>query len=408
MSRTLTLITTLVLFFATGSALAENKIDVMTMNQYLGADLDPIVTAETPAEFNDAVVTALEIVAANDIPSRAITLAELVSRRLPDLVGLQEVFIFGCLDLGPPAPNNGCENPRIRNAFNDHLSLTLAALADQGESYVPVATVENFNTTNVIVPPLPFPGIPFVIDGYPAVANILDRDVILARADLASTASAVDYSAFQPLGICTKASADGCNYQVVATATLPGGTELAIERGFVGVDITIDEMDYRFVDTHLEVQRPDGTELSSIVQAAQAQELIGTLSATTPPGRALVVVGDINSSPDDELIFVPLPLPPGFPPVIVPPYTQLVESGYTDAWNLRPGDLPGYTCCQDDDLSNHRSEHGERIDTIFSLDAPSQVKKARVLGSRVADKTPPAGLGLWPSDHGAVAAELRY
>jgi exonuclease III len=122
----------------------------------------------------------------------------------------------------------------------------------------------------------------------------------------------------------------------------------------------------------------------------------------------LVVVGDINSSPDDELIIVPQPTPPGFPPVIVPPYTQLVESGYTDAWTLRPGDLPGYTCCQEDDLSNRGSEHGERIDTIFSLDSPSQVKKARVLGSRVADKTPPPGIGLWPSDHGVVAAELSY
>ena len=408
MPRTPFLIVFLVILGLAGSANAEGKIDVMTMNQYLGADLDPIVTAETPAEFNDAVVTALEEVAANDIPSRALVLAEIISGRLPDLVGLQEVFIFECVDLAPPTPGNGCDNPRIRNAFNDHLSLTIDAINLQGEHYVPIATVVNFNTRNVVVQPVPIAGIPFEIDGYPAVANIVDRDVVLVRSDLASAAAPVDFTPFQPFGVCTKASEDGCNYQVVATATLPDGTILPIERGFVGVDIAFDGKDYRFVDTHLEVQRPDGTDLSSIVQAAQAQELIATLDATTPPGRSLIVVGDINSSPDDELIFVPQPPPPNFPPVIVPPYTQLVESGYTDSWTLRPGSLPGYTCCQDEDLSNQSSDHRERIDTIFSLEVPSNVKKARVLGSRVSDKTPPAGLGLWPSDHGVVAAELRF
>ncbi|MBW2666395.1 MAG: hypothetical protein JRE13_08910, partial [Deltaproteobacteria bacterium] len=119
-------------------------------------------------------------------------------------------------------------------------------------------------------------------------------------------------------------------------------------------------------------------------------------------------VGDINSSPDDPLIFVPAPIPPGFPPVIVPPYTQFVGSGYTDAWDLRPGSAPGFTCCQDDDLLNHQSQHDERIDVIFSVDVPNKVKKARVLGSRVSDKTSPPGHGLWPADHGSVAATLEF
>jgi hypothetical protein len=50
----------------------------------------------------------------------------------------------------------------------------------------------------------------------------------------------------------------------------------------------------------------------------------------------------------------------------------------------------------------------ERIDMIFSLDVPSDVKKARVVGATVSDKTPPPGLGLWPSDHGSVTADLQF
>ncbi len=388
--------------------LAGGKIDVMTMNQYLGADLTPIINAGNAAEFNAAVVAALEEAAANDFPARAVALAEVITDRLPDLVGLQEAFVFACTDLGPPTADEGCDNPRIRNAFNDQLQLTLEAINDLGENYVAVGSVVNFNTTSLIVPPVPIPGIPFNIDGFNAVSTTLDRDVILAREDIAGTASPVDYSVFQGFGICLNPSADGCNYQFIASATLPDGTVLDIERGFVGVDATIDGKDYRFVDTHLEVQRPDGTDLSSIVQAIQAQELIATLDATTPPNRSLIVVGDINSSPDDELIFVPAPLPPGFPSVIVPPYTQLIEAGYTDAWTLRPGNLPGYTCCQDKDLANHQSVLDERIDTIFSVEVPNKVKKARVLGARVSDKTAPPGHGLWPSDHATFAAELQF
>jgi len=398
--------TTLALaLLATAPALAQYSIDVMTQNQYLGADLDPVINAPLE-DFNDAVIEALEQVAANDIESRADALAELIAKRLPALVGLQEVFIFWCQDLGPPTTNEGCDNPRIRNAFQDHLDLTEAALAALGEDYSVAATVENFNTLDVTV--LPIPGIPFNIDGYNALANFIDRDVILARGDLADEATPVDFTLYQGFGICLKPSADGCNYQVVASATLPTGSDINIERGFVGVDVTVDGKDYRFIDTHLEVQRPDGSDLSSIVQAAQAQELIGTLANTTPDGRSLIVVGDINSSSEDPPIVLTPPLPPGFPPVIVPPYTQFVGSGYTDAWDLRPGAVPGYSCCQAADLSNHQSEHGERIDVIFSIEVPNKVKKARVLGSKVSDKTSPPGHGLWPSDHGSVAAELQF
>ena len=56
----------------------------------------------------------------------------------------------------------------------------------------------------------------------------------------------------------------------------------------------------------------------------------------------------------------------------------------------------------------HDGEPFNADDVIFSFDVPNRVKKARVLGTRVSDKTPPPGQGLWPSDHGSVAADLRF
>ena len=175
------------------------------------------------------------------------------------------------------------------------------------------------------------------------------------------------------------------------------------------MDATVDGKQYRFVNTHLEVQEPDGTEASSIVQAAQAAELIGVLGLTTPPDRSLIVVGDINSSSEDPLIPGPWPFPPPFDQAIIPPYALLVAAGYTDAWTELPYPRPGFTCCQESDLSNKYSILDERIDVIFSADAPDSVRRGRVLGATLWSKTWSTWpKPLWPSDHGSVAAELEF
>lgn len=206
-------------------------------------------------------------------------------------------------------------------------------------------------------------------------------------------------------------SEDGCNYQTappVALTTPDGLLELDFRRGFVAVDATVRDKDYRFVTTHLDVLEPaPGNPLSRFFQAAQAAELIGTLELTTPPGLLLIVVGDMNSSPEHEPVPGPLPLPEPFDQGIFPPYMQFVDAGYTDIWTLRPGAVPGFTCCQDADLSNKRSKLSERVDMIFPLERPASVKQARVVGAHASDKTLPPGPRLWPSDHGGVVAGLR-
>jgi hypothetical protein len=256
------------------SALAQGEIDIMTQNQYLGADLTPVIAAPDAATFNAALVQALEDIAANDYQARSQKLAELIADRLPELVGLQEMFQFDCFNI-PLFPGPDCTYPPVAGAFNDHLTLTEGNLVLLGEPYTRAAVVNNLNLTGVFVPGFP-PGLPVDLnfDGLPDITvTVLDRDVILARPDVATTV--VNFP-------CAPArqSVDGCNYSTIAQANTPAGT-INIERGFVGVDVTVDGKSHRFVNTHLEVEAPTPTPpgfppdviFGASIQAAQATEL---------------------------------------------------------------------------------------------------------------------------------------
>lgn len=368
----------------------------MTQNQYLGTDLTPIVEAESPEEFNAELISALFQISANDFPTRATLLAKLIAGRLPELVGLQEVFSFECLSGEIPCV---ALPPDIQGAFNNHEELTMAALSALGESYYVAARVANLNIT--------LPVFLAATENPSFYVTVVDHDVILRRSDV--TTQTLDGS-FNKGGLCgvpipnpfplgpnplkSVISEDGCNYSIVAAAT-PVGITIPILRGFVGVDATLEGGDtYRFINTHLEVQQPaSGNPASAIFQSAQAFELLATLLAV-PSSNTDIVVGDINSSSED--------LPVGS---IVPPYAEFVAAGYTDAWTVT-GNVPGYSCCQESDLSNHSSILDERIDVIFSSKPPEKAKKKRVLGDNIPDKSAPDG--LWPSDHGSVAVQLEF
>lgn len=373
-------------------------IVVMTQNQYLGADLTPIVAAPDAVSFNFEVIQALTTIANNNLPERAEALAETIAQRRPHLVALQEVYAFDCVD---PIGAGRCA--AFAGAFNDHLAATTDALAAHGAHYNVAAVVQNLTLPP---PALGLPGIPVVLDpaAPPIFVGVIDRDVILARSDI--DASPVDFG-------CARASMDGCNFDTVAEAGLPNPTggdpiSIRIERGYVAVDAIVNGDSYRFVNTHLEVQNPSPDPLAPILQAAQASELWSAILFNQQFGQRLIVSGDINSSPDDA----PFPGPGGIP--VQPPYAQFTNGtdlfgtslpyGMTDVWDQLRFTRNGYTCCQLADLSNAQSLHDERIDVVFTFPAARRVF-ANVLDSRFWDKT---DSGLWPSDHGSVIAWLKY
>ncbi len=358
----------------TGTDHRTESLIVMTYNQYLGADLDPLLSAPDAATFNREVIAALDQIAANRFPERALSFALEIALHQPDAVGLQEVFDFKLDGANGPPP------------YRDQLSDTLRALALLGQHYVVAAQVQDLATRI----PVDFNG-----DGRAdAVLGVRDRDVILVRRGLAFTP--VPFSAS-----CALPSLDGgpgCNYQVIAHAHTPLG-DIPIERGFVGVDLTVRGHAYRFVNTHLEEHDIEPSNpLSAAIQAAQARELIGVLAATRPADRTLLVVGDFNSSPEQRVTVVG-----GV--TIVPPYLQMAEAGFTDTWLTDPRVRPGFTCCQAPDLRNRRSLLSMRSDLIWSREPPAAARVDRV-GAQPSERT--LFTHLWPSDHAGVVARLRF
>jgi endonuclease/exonuclease/phosphatase family metal-dependent hydrolase len=416
MKRIVTTLLSASLLGIAGPATATD-VEIMTQNQYVGTELIALVTEP---DFNAAVVSALQTRAASLPTERAAALAALIAKRGPALVGVQEAYRFTCYEQVPvPGDGKGCDDQSIAGAFTDQLADTLAAL---GGRYVAAAQVVNLNLPADLDLPPPLdqaPGIPVIMpDGTVILVGVVDRDVILARNDVAY--QPIDFTQLQALvpEICARPSGDGCKYQVVASAdlTLPIPfppysitRTVRFERGFVGIDALVGGAPQRFVTTHLETRLESFGPLGRYFQTAQATELHGTLQvlqAVSPQGHTFVV-GDFNSDPRDvEEV-----------PGLVPPYQIFASEagGFTDVWTLRPGTatgrgapLVGMSCCQDEDLGNHRSMLYERVDLILALTPPRKAFNVRLLGESVADKTWPPGLGLWPSDHASVAARLRY
>jgi endonuclease/exonuclease/phosphatase family metal-dependent hydrolase len=351
-----------------GSRAAADELTVMSRNLYLGADLTPAMTAQNQEQFFSAVFDILGMIENNDFPTRAQALAAEIVEKKPHLVGLQEAYNFTIDGTNPGSP------------FNDYLLELMSALAAQGADYRVAAVVRNIN--------LVFP----FADNF---IGVLDRDVILARGDVATEVVNLD-------GIC-KVSADGCNFQYVASLPNPLSTEappIVVERGFVAVDAWVDDLPVRFVNTHLETRNvgPFG-----LLQAAQAYELTQILAALksaafNPLGAPVVVVGDFNSDPRDQVFNSPYG-------TIVPPYLQMAAAGFVDAWlQHRPDNPRGYTCCQDEALMNRKSDLYERIDLVFSSEAPEDVA-VHLVGEKVPDRK---SAGLWPSDHAGVAARMTF
>ena len=116
------------------------EIDVMTQNQYLGADIAPLVEPGISGEeFLARVAAAFQQVAANKPQERIQALAGEITARRPHLVGLQEVFSFSCESL---VPVDLCSQLPFAGAFNDHLALTEQAL---GSRYRVVGEVRNLD-----------------------------------------------------------------------------------------------------------------------------------------------------------------------------------------------------------------------------------------------------------------------
>lgn len=368
------------------NAYQAGPLKVASYNLYVGGNI--LLPLNVPPEdFPAAAAEVIDQILVTNYPERAMKLSNLLRHEWPQLVGLQEVYeVKICLD---PAQTQCLLD-------QDYLEILLANLNERTDSYREVATVTNIDLQNL-------PAVLSTEPPLPVFVSITDRDVILAHRFVATSNPVTgNYAAALP----------------VDNPLLPPG--FSVLRGYAMVDAAVLGREYRFVNTHLEVTGR-GSELEPFfraVQAGQALELVGLLQQQYD--QTQVVVGDFNSDPFDGP-FVDCAFPDGMGGAIFDtcptPYAVLSGANpfgavYTDIWLERDGPFDlGHTCCQATRLDNEFSQLDERVDHIWARQAsdyaglPFLVNvHVNVIGEEEKDKTVPSG--LWPSDHGGVAARL--
>jgi endonuclease/exonuclease/phosphatase family metal-dependent hydrolase len=342
---------------------APRPVKVMTRNLYLGADLTPAIRASSPLGLAVAGTQIWNTVNATDFPARAKVLAKEIVDADPDLIGLQEAATWKTGPLG--------SGTSAGNLVYDYLASLRSELAALGASYTvvvdqPEADIAGPTTLGFDI-------------------RLTQHDVILAKT------SKVD------AGEITYTNAVGAHYPSSIQLVLPvlggaqnGGIDVESTRGYTSADVVVNKRAFRFVNTHLEA-------FSAGRRAQQAQFLaqFGPASATD---RKVVIVGDLNSDPNDPSASPPDPTSNSLA------FNILTAFGYDDTWAIaNPGD-PGYTSGFNEFVNDaDTSGLDHRIDHVRTRGGVTVVK-SRVTGTDADNRTP---AGLWPSDHAGVVASLQ-
>jgi endonuclease/exonuclease/phosphatase family metal-dependent hydrolase len=236
-----------------GNAGGNKLLTVMSRNLYLGADLGPVIGAASAPAFVAAATGVWLDVVANDFSVRAAAVADEIAETQPDLVGLQEAYLWRTQAPGDALA--GGTTPATEIAY-DYVALLLGELADRGLSYRVASelTLFDFEAPTALG-----------LD-----VRMTDRQVILARA-----------------GVRT-ARPDGAVFETLLSVPVLG-QPVPVLRGWTSVDVKDQGAWLTFVNTHTEAYHP-------AVRTAQAMELAARFSA---PAR-VVLVGDLNSGPGTE------------------------------------------------------------------------------------------------------------
>ncbi len=107
------LIITLLVTAAPAVARGPHSIKLMTRNEYIGADLSPLILAK-PEDFMEVAQEVLTQIAANNFPRRALGIAREVFLTRPDVIGMQEVFDISVNGQHPGPPFVDHRRPRSR------------------------------------------------------------------------------------------------------------------------------------------------------------------------------------------------------------------------------------------------------------------------------------------------------
>jgi endonuclease/exonuclease/phosphatase family metal-dependent hydrolase len=342
----------------------DRPVKVMTRNLYLGADLTPALTATSMLELALAGTQIWNTVLATDFPERALLLAKEIADAEPALIGLQEAAIWRT---GPPdGPPILGGTPATTVEF-DFLQILLDELDAIGTPYVVVQSQEEADIESITA------------SGFDA--RLTQRDVILANK------SKVDAGELS----CT--NAQSAHYPSAIQLSLPllgGVVFVESTRGWVSADCVVNRRAFRFVNTHLEA-------FSAGRRAEQAGFLaqFGPASTTSQP---VVLVGDLNSDPDDGSTSPPDPTPNNSAINLL-----IGAFGYVDTWTQATPGAPGFTSGFNEFVDDpDASGLSKRIDHVITRPQVT-VRTSRVTGTDPDNRTID---GLWPSDHAGLITTL--
>jgi len=320
---------------------SDRPLTVMSRNMFIGTDFAPILGATSFDGFLVAVANAYIDVQQSNIPERAAAVADEILANQPHLIGLQEVSIWRTGPIGGPATT----------VTYDALQSLLDELAVRGLSYTPIAILTEFEAQA--------PSALGITIGF------TDRDVVLARSDLAT--SGLKLSNVQAQHFATNFS-----------FTSPILGELTVPRGWISVDGKVRGKQFRFVNAHLESFHPG-------VQAAQASELILGPANTELP---VMIAGDLNTESASG------------DPAQNAGYQIIVGAGFQDAWTVSHPEDPGFTWPLHLEDPFTSVAPFQRIDLVL-FKGQLTVLSTELLGDTPADQT---ASGLWPSDHAGLIA----
>ncbi|WP_251341378.1 endonuclease/exonuclease/phosphatase family protein [Haloplanus halophilus] len=323
-----------------GRARAQGTpVTVATRNCYLGADLFRLLAAATSGSeaVRDAVGDLLRSVDRSHPPARLDAVAGEIERTAPDLLGVQEAAL---IRTGEPSGGATPTATTVRYDFRDRLSAALAARD------LPYRVVAETTTTDV--------QLPGTVDGERRAVRLTDRDLILAREDVATA------------GVTTG--------RFDAALTLSEGDRtLAVQRGYCVADADVAGDRLAFCTAHLEAA-------SAETRTAQAAELETLL---TDRGDPVALVGDLNSGPGGSRAA----------------YDRLTGPFRDAAAGV------GNTCCHAADLRNDAASLDARIDHVLVRGGLGATDATRV-GADPDHRVAVDGDRLWPSDHAGVVATL--
>jgi hypothetical protein len=372
---------------APGDEPSGPKLEVMTRNLYLGADIFAVTQATTPEGIVAAATEFWVKVQMTDFPARARVIADEILWARPEVLGLQEVttyrsgYPFVCLQQASP------DAPVAEHVELDFLAILQKELHRRGLHYEVAARVTSTDVELCVADPKdPTDQAKFRDLRY------TDHEVLLVRKDVKWRNPTLPVPTSAKPG-----DSNGALFAKDRTAFFDvGGATIYAWRGWTATEVRVGHEWVRVFETHLEdwLDLPPELQLPDwVFQAGQAAELVSILDGSLAMAPLpTVLLGDFNVYVTPEvkppvykfLVGGPFPLHPALDGI----------SPLRDAWAaLRPND-PGFTWGFDELLRT--GALSTTLDLVLATEDLHPLFTYRV---GLHDRT--RG-GLHPSDHAGI------